>query len=343
MGQWEGRHCVQSFGKTKDEAKVLAHQIAGHTQPSEDYEEQLCNTETRIDAVQTWISELEDSVAKATEIRRKQHSEFVTLIADIAAATGLLKLAANRLNKVRAQVAQGCAPLWCRSLRAQHWLAKRALDELRRSRMSPRKQRLTSTWSRDKVFISASISNMGQTTTAASVSHSSAWSRFAEWKRRMAELSVDTGVAVWRVSRNHLHTFAPAQVSVDIFQPQCCVEGRAQRRGLYECPHGRRDHHGVLGGVAGRSIAMLQAGPVAQPSFVCDVARIAWRAEHTSAASSCSLTVCHTHLSLTGNVSCYWLGHKMLTTKGSRHTRWSIWCFSGVPQSLFKILQSLAL
>ena len=71
----------------------------------EDYDELLCNTETRIDAVQTSISELDVSVAQATGIRRKQLSEFVTLFVNIASAAELLKLAANRLNTfcVRAQ------------------------------------------------------------------------------------------------------------------------------------------------------------------------------------------------------------------------------------------------
>merc|ERR1712136_271492 len=92
-------YCLQSFDKTEDEAKVLAHQIAGHKDTIEDYEEQLSNTETRIAAVQKSISELDASVAKATEIRQKQHSEFVTLTANNAAATQLLKLAINRLNK----------------------------------------------------------------------------------------------------------------------------------------------------------------------------------------------------------------------------------------------------
>ena len=84
---------------------MLFQQIAGLTRPIEDYDELLCNTETRIDAVQKSISELAVSVAKATEIRRKQLSEFVTLIADMVGATELLKLAANRLNKfcVKAQ------------------------------------------------------------------------------------------------------------------------------------------------------------------------------------------------------------------------------------------------
>ena len=84
---------------------MLSQQIAGPT--LEDDGEELCNTETRIDAVQKSISELDASVAKATEIRRKQHLEFVTLIADIAGAIELLELVANRLNIFCAQAAQG--------------------------------------------------------------------------------------------------------------------------------------------------------------------------------------------------------------------------------------------
>merc|ERR1712136_204924 len=52
-------YCVQSFDKTEDEAKVLAHQIAGHKGSIEDYKEQLSNTETRIAAVHKSISELD--------------------------------------------------------------------------------------------------------------------------------------------------------------------------------------------------------------------------------------------------------------------------------------------
>ena len=45
------------------------------------------------------LAELDDSVGKATEMRRNQHAELVTLTANNAAATELLKLAVNRLNK----------------------------------------------------------------------------------------------------------------------------------------------------------------------------------------------------------------------------------------------------
>ena len=53
--------------KTEDETKVLAHQIASHKDTIEDNEEQLSNTDERILSVQESISELDVSVAKATE------------------------------------------------------------------------------------------------------------------------------------------------------------------------------------------------------------------------------------------------------------------------------------
>ena len=75
FSKWSnGRGCVQGLVKTEDDAKVLSHQIAGHTHTTEHDEELLCYTETRIDAVQKSIAMLDVSMAKATEIRRKQQS-----------------------------------------------------------------------------------------------------------------------------------------------------------------------------------------------------------------------------------------------------------------------------
>ena len=57
--KWSNRRdCAQSFGKTDDDAKVLARQIAGNTHTMEHDEEQFCYTETRIDAVQKSIAKL---------------------------------------------------------------------------------------------------------------------------------------------------------------------------------------------------------------------------------------------------------------------------------------------
>ena len=92
-------YCLENFDKTEDEAKALAKTIVGHKDAIQEFQEQLSNTDDRIAVVQKSIAELDDSVTKATEIRRNQHAEFVTLTANNAAATELLKLAVNRLNK----------------------------------------------------------------------------------------------------------------------------------------------------------------------------------------------------------------------------------------------------
>ena len=71
-------YCVQSFDKTEDEAKVLAHQFVDR-KATEDCEEQLSNADDRIAVVQKSISEFHASVAKAFRIKQTQHSDFVTL------------------------------------------------------------------------------------------------------------------------------------------------------------------------------------------------------------------------------------------------------------------------
>ena len=98
QGEDDGKKacCIKSFGQTKDEAKVVAHEISSHKDAIVDSKDQLSNTGARIDAVQKSISEFDVSVTKASEFR-KQYSEFVTLT-DNVAATELLKLAVNRWN-----------------------------------------------------------------------------------------------------------------------------------------------------------------------------------------------------------------------------------------------------
>ena len=101
---------LENFDKTEDDAKALAKTIVVHKDATQEFHEQLSNTDVRIAIVQKSIAELDDSVAKATEIRRKQHAEFVTLTANNAAATELLKLAVKQTEQIlRAQVAQGGA------------------------------------------------------------------------------------------------------------------------------------------------------------------------------------------------------------------------------------------
>ena len=99
QGEDDGKKacCIKSFGQTKDEAKVVAHQTFSHRDAIVDSKDQLSNIGARIDAVQKSIAEFY-SVTKASEFRRKQYSEFVTQTDNHVAATELLKLAVNRWN-----------------------------------------------------------------------------------------------------------------------------------------------------------------------------------------------------------------------------------------------------
>ena len=89
-------YCVENFDKTEDDAKALAKSSADHKDVMQQFQDQLSNTDAWVEVVQKSISELDASVAKATEIRQKRRAEFVTLAANNAAATQLLKLAVNR-------------------------------------------------------------------------------------------------------------------------------------------------------------------------------------------------------------------------------------------------------
>ena len=70
-------YCLENFDKTED-AKALAKTIVGHEDATQEFQEQLSNTDDRIAVVQQSLAELDDSVAKATEMRRNQHAEFAT-------------------------------------------------------------------------------------------------------------------------------------------------------------------------------------------------------------------------------------------------------------------------
>ena len=61
--------------------------------------DQLSNTTARIEAVEKSISELDERVTKDTEIRQKQHSEVMTLIANNAASTELPKPTSQTVQK----------------------------------------------------------------------------------------------------------------------------------------------------------------------------------------------------------------------------------------------------
>ena len=91
--------CLENFDKTEDDAKALAKSIVRFSDNIQESQDQLSKTSARIEVVQKSTGELDDSVGRGTEIRQKQYAEFVSLKANNAVATELLKLSVNRLNK----------------------------------------------------------------------------------------------------------------------------------------------------------------------------------------------------------------------------------------------------
>ena len=82
--------CSENFDKTEDDAKALAKSIVDFSDNIQEFQDQLSKTGARIEVVQKSTGELDDSVARGTEIRQKQYAEFVSLSANDAVATDLM-------------------------------------------------------------------------------------------------------------------------------------------------------------------------------------------------------------------------------------------------------------
>ena len=82
--------CSENFDKTEDDAKALARSTVGYPDYIQEFQDQLSKTSARIEVVQKSTGELDDSVARGTEIRQKEHAEFVSLKANDAVATDLM-------------------------------------------------------------------------------------------------------------------------------------------------------------------------------------------------------------------------------------------------------------
>ena len=90
--------CLENLDNTEDDAKALARSTVGYQDYIQEFQDHLSKTDARIEVVQKSTGELDDSVARGTQIRQKQYAEFVSLKTNNAVATELLKLAVNRLN-----------------------------------------------------------------------------------------------------------------------------------------------------------------------------------------------------------------------------------------------------
>ena len=75
---WQA-YCLENLNRTEHDAKAVARTITVVKDDTQELQDRLSETVSGIAVVQKSVVELDTSVAKATEIRQKQHAEFVAL------------------------------------------------------------------------------------------------------------------------------------------------------------------------------------------------------------------------------------------------------------------------
>ena len=103
--------CETEFETSEDKEVDLKHKLEGLTASIEDMEGSIATLKEEIKALEDGIVALDKSVAEATETRKAEHEEFVTVSAQNNAAVQLLGVAENRLNK-SAPASQACFSLF---------------------------------------------------------------------------------------------------------------------------------------------------------------------------------------------------------------------------------------
>merc|ERR1719407_83975 len=91
--------CQTEFESSEDKEVDLKHKLEGLTASIEEMTEGIKKLKEEIKALEDGIVALDKSVAEATETRKAEHEEFVTVAAQNNAAVQLLGVAENRLNK----------------------------------------------------------------------------------------------------------------------------------------------------------------------------------------------------------------------------------------------------
>merc|ERR1719240_347077 len=91
--------CESEFEAAGDKEVDLKHKLEGLTAAIEEMEGSIATLKDEIKALEDGIVALDKSVAEATETRKAEHEEFVTVTAQNNAAVQLLGVAENRLNK----------------------------------------------------------------------------------------------------------------------------------------------------------------------------------------------------------------------------------------------------
>jgi septal ring factor EnvC (AmiA/AmiB activator) len=92
-------YCEGELDKAEDKKKVIEKDLADIGKAIDESDNLLKSLGEEMDALKTGIEELDISVAKATETRKEEHAEFVSVLASNNAAKELIGFAKNRMQK----------------------------------------------------------------------------------------------------------------------------------------------------------------------------------------------------------------------------------------------------
>merc|ERR1719486_1797056 len=92
-------YCAAEADKLDDKKKGLERTISDTETAIDDAKESIKSLTGEIEALNAGIKALDKSVAEATEQRKEENEDFTALMAQDTAATELLGMAKNRLNK----------------------------------------------------------------------------------------------------------------------------------------------------------------------------------------------------------------------------------------------------
>merc|ERR1719152_605198 len=91
--------CLAELDKAKDEAKATEVDIDELASAVDEQRDAIATTAAEIAELKAGLEELDKSVAEATELRKKEHEEYVDTAAANQAALELIGMAKNRMNK----------------------------------------------------------------------------------------------------------------------------------------------------------------------------------------------------------------------------------------------------
>merc|ERR1719311_1515122 len=92
-------YCEKEFDESEDKKKMLENSISDSETAIEETEGAIKTLAEEIESLQDAIKALDKSVAEATDMRKAEHTEYETLMANDAQAKEVLLWAKNRLNK----------------------------------------------------------------------------------------------------------------------------------------------------------------------------------------------------------------------------------------------------